>query len=128
MRITVDLRITVDSPIFVNHTYDIIEQQKNIYTERQTASHVKLFKNWLKKNEEIRDPHLIELLQLENDLAQFLLSVQKCTNTENLDDTSREYEPCTLLAIKHQFFVIYEIIIKNIILNKTNNSGTQDKF
>ena len=104
MRITVDLRITVDSPIFVNHTYDIIEQQKNINTKRQTACHVKLFKNWLKENEEIRDPHLIEPLQLENYLAQFLLSVRKCINTENLNDTSRQYEPSTLLAIQTSIF------------------------
>ena len=60
---------------------------------------MKLFKNWLKENEEIRDPHLIQPLQLDNYLAQFLQNVRKCTNTENLDDTSRQYEPSTLLAI-----------------------------
>ena len=47
------------APISVNHTYDIIKQQKNINTKRQTACHVNFFKNWLKENAEIRDPHLI---------------------------------------------------------------------
>ena len=40
--------------ISINHTYDIIEQQKNINTKRLTACRVKLFENWLKENEEIR--------------------------------------------------------------------------
>ena len=37
-------------------------------------------------------------------MAQFLLSVRKCTNTENLDYISRQYEPSTLLAIQTSIF------------------------
>ena len=56
-------------------TFKIIEEQQNENTKKATVSHLRLFPNCLRSNDELRNPENILPLELDMLLAKFFLSV-----------------------------------------------------
>lgn len=81
-------------------TVDLVEKQKNKNTQVQTASYIRLLKEWLKQKNDHRDPKDIEPVELDSYLAQFFISVRKASDGRNTDELSLQYEPGTLLAMQ----------------------------
>lgn len=57
-------------------TYTFIEDLKNSNTKRKTISDCKIFSNWLKSENEIRNLEDIPAADLDNYLARFFLAVR----------------------------------------------------
>ena len=79
---------------------EFIENQKNPATKRKTASHMKVLELFLTSRHEMRLPHEIPPIELNNYLATFFISVQKESAGA---DGSTDYEPVTLKGMQSSF-------------------------
>ena len=85
-------------------TVALVQQQKNKNTQVTTSSHIRLFKEWLRQKNELRDPYTIEPVELDSYFAQFFISVRKAkTKENNSDDQRRQYKPSSLCAMQASF-------------------------
>jgi len=73
-------------------TYTFIEDLKNSNTKRKTISDCKIFTNWLKSENEIRNLEDIPAADLDNYLARFFLAVR--------NQKQEEYEPDSIKLIQ----------------------------
>lgn len=80
-------------------TNSFVAEQQNSNTKRMTDCHLRLFVEYLHSRDEVRQPEHIEPKMLDTYLASFLLNVRKAGNGSQVEDTNRQYEPCTLMAI-----------------------------
>jgi hypothetical protein len=103
-----DRIISLESEIIVNeavrfsdatNTMSFVASQENENTKRMTNCHVRLFTEYLRQQDEIRQPEEIEVTLMDTYLAKFILNVRKNGNASDVDDVGRQYEPGTLMAI-----------------------------
>jgi len=87
--------------VSVEETTHFVNDQQNVNTKRITESHVRLLKDWLNQQEEMRPPEQIEPKSLDIYLAQFLLGVRKTVKDASIDndDIDGQYEPSTMIAL-----------------------------
>lgn len=73
-------------------TYTFIEDLKNSNTKRKTISDCKIFTNWLKSENEIRNLEVIPAADLDNYLARFFLAVRNQKQEESEPDSIKSIQ------------------------------------
>ena len=79
-------------PISEADTVTFIDSMKNENTTRKTKSDLKLFVDWLRKENELRNVENIEKEKLDQYLARFFLSVRNRKREEHEPDTIKSFQ------------------------------------